>query len=47
MSCVERRPAMCRCMAMRETLREVLRACSRSDFNGLGAMLMMHEIIDM
>ena len=33
MSCVERRPAMCRYMTMRETLRDVLRACARSDYN--------------
>ena len=47
MSCVERRPAMCRYMAMRETLRDVLRACSRSQYNRSRAMLMMHEIEDL
>ena len=46
-SCVERRPAMCRFMAMRETLREVLRSCSRSQFNRSRAMVMMHEIEDL
>ena len=46
-SCVERRPAMCRYMAMRETLHDVLRACSRSQFNRSRAMLMMHEIEDL
>ena len=46
-SCVERRPAMCRYMAMRETLRDVLRACSRSEFNRSRAMVMMHEITDL
>ena len=46
-SCVERRPAMCRYMAMRETLREVLRSCSRSQFNRSRAMVMMHEIEDL
>ena len=46
-SCVERRPAMCRYMAMRETLRDVLRGCSRSQFNRPRAMVMMHEIEDL
>ena len=47
MSCVERRLAMCRYMAMRETLRDVLRACSRSQYNRSRAMLMMHKIEDL
>ncbi len=38
---------MCRYMAMRETLRDVLRACSRSDYNRSRAMVMMHEITDL
>ena len=46
-SCAERRPAMCRYMAMRETLREVLRSCSRSQFNRSRAMVMVHEIEDL
>ena len=32
---------------MRETLRDVLRACSRSEFNRSRAMVMMHEITDL
>ena len=47
MSCVERKPAMCRYMAMRETLRDVVRACSRSQFNRSRAMMIMHEITDL
>ena len=38
---------MCRYMAMRETLRDVLRACSRSQYNRSRAMLMMHKIEDL
>ena len=38
---------MCRYMAMRETLREVLRSCSRSQFNRSRAMVMMREIEDL
>ena len=45
--CVDRRPAMCRYMAMRETMRDVVRACSRSLFNRSRAMVMMHEITDL
>ena len=45
--CVERRPAMCRYLAMRETMRDVLRACSRSLYNRSRAMVMMHEITDL
>ena len=38
LGCVEGRPAMCRYMAMRETMRDVLRACSRSAYNRSRAM---------
>ena len=47
MSCVGGRPAMCRYMAMRETLRNVLRACARSYYNRSRAMVMMHEVTDL
>jgi len=47
LGCVEGRPAMCRHMAMRETMRDVLRACSRSSYNRSRAMVMMHEVTDL
>ena len=47
LGCVEGRPAMCRQMAMLETMRGVLRACSRSAYNRSRAMVMMHEVTDL
>lgn len=47
LSCVERRPAMCRYMAMRKTMRDVVRACGRSAYNRSRAMVMMHEVTDL
>ena len=47
LGCVEGRPAMCRYMAMRETMRDVLRACGRSAYNRSRAMVMMHEVTDL
>ena len=38
---------MCRYMAMRETMRDVLRACSRSAYNRSRAMVMMREVTDL
>lgn len=47
MSRVEGKPAMCRYMAMRETMRDVIRACGRSTYNRSRAMVMMHEVTDL
>ena len=47
LGCVEGTPAMCRHMAMRESMRDVLRACSRSAYNRSRALVMMHEVTDL